>query len=748
MGRKPQEQLSALAPLPPLATGATAPVDELTRILNLPRRPPVDCEKDPVIDQYQPATQALIEFVTAQFTRGLRVTCACRPRTVTRLTPDLVSIIRTLPPKLPPEPPKIVSISALVEDSRTHADEAATAQRITSLAVGATLELPALDNGVGRPCIITFNPQQAWTLHEGKIVGGIVGFKGVGSGKTISGLMVPLLFPDARQAVLCFESKQRQHYREHYLRMREHMRVSSIVFDDGGPGYIVPGTVPLHLVSYSRLSRTENSDLLDELNPNVLILDEAHRACGNSAINRRVKRFVYKKILQREEAMQRGERVLARALHLFDWSGTMEHDSVQNTQMLCAYSLGIGSPLPLDPDVAVAMSAVMDVSRRPDRESAFAQRLHAAFGDGPIDRQSDVDMIAAAMMDKEPERAVRKGFQKRRAETPGVITASSSACKASIYFTERKMPKMPDVVREALRAVRIDSLRPDGDTIADRLEQVSTAREVACGFYTYWAFPKLKCECTGDVRCAGCRHIDEWFRRRKAYNKELRAKLLIGEVKLDSEDLCEEAAKRYWNGYEGKLPVWACESWPAWAEIENTVEYDERVKWLGHGTPEAADPNTHPGYYLARDAAQWARDNKGVVWFKSRAFGRKVAELSGLPYFNGGPGCEARLSAEKGDRSIICSIKALGAGTDGLQYKFWKQLITEMPASNGGNEGMEQILGRLHREGQPADAIETEAYLGVTEFMDAFNKVLMQAEFHQDMQKLKQRILMADRSFL
>jgi hypothetical protein len=396
----------------------------------------------------------------------------------------------------------------------------------------------------------------------------------------------------------------------------------------------------------------------------------------------------------------------------------------------------------------------MDASRRPDRESIIARKLHATFGDGLPETNDAVMSIAQAMV-LAPERAVRQGFQRRRAETPGVITASASRVKASIYFSERKMPKMPDVIRQALLGVRDDSKRPDGETLSDRLEIVSTAREVLAGFYSYWAFPKHKCSCTGvEVRCAACQHIDRWFLLRKLYKKEERAKTLRGEVHLDSPDLCEEAAIRFWQKppYKGDKPTWACESWPAWAEIENTVEYEERVKWICEHSLASVkctcDAATHPGYYLARDAAAWAKENKGVVWFKSRAFGRKISELSGLPYFNGGPGCEQRLTAEKGDRSIICSIKAIGAGTDGLQYKFWKQLIAEMPASNGGAEGIEQLLGRLHREGQPADAVETEAYLGASEFMDAYRQVLMQAEVHQDMQKLRQRILMVDRNIV
>jgi hypothetical protein len=735
------DRLSALAGEPlPRDPHAQAPVDDTTRILSLPRRPVVVCERDPLTRQYPPATQALIEVMTAQFARPQRVSCACRPRRISALPGGWLSIERILPAGMSPEPPRSVALKQFIADSRGHAAEIEVAQRVAQLRPGEAYDAPSADgSAAGTPCILQLNPVQAWTLREAPLAGGILGFKGVGSGKTISGILAPLCFPDARLAVLMIEPKQRAHYRSHYFRLREHFRVPTIVFDDGTDGQTVPGTPPLHLRSYSVLSQTKNSSMLDDLRPEVVILDEAHRACGDSAINRRVKRYILERIKGRRAALDRGDYVLSRAVFLLDWSGTLENKSAQDTQMLSAYSLGDGSPLPLDPDVAVAYSAIMDVSRTPDRESPLARRLQVAFGGGVAVEDPLVSLISS------PERAVRRGFQRWRAETLGVITGAASSINASIYFGEFDPGKMPDVVKEALRVVRDDSKRPDGEILTDRLQQVGCAREVGSGFYNYWAFPGEKCTCTpGEPRCARCLKIDDWFAKRKAYFKEERSVLLRGEKHLDSPKLAQEAAERFWSGYKGDKPTWQCESWPAWRDVENTVQHVEKVRWIGDGTPEAADPNTHPGYYLARAVAKWALKNNGVVWFRSTALGRKIAELSGLPYFNGGPGCEERLRAERGDRSVILSIKALGAGTDGLQLCFSKQLICEMPASNGGNEGAEQLLGRLHREGQRADTIETLAAFHAVEFRDAFRQVCAQAEFNREMLNLKQRILLAD----
>jgi len=726
------DSLSSLVPAPAAPTGIPA-VPDLLRIVALPKRLPLDCQRDIRTRRYPAKTQALIEVVTARYSRGTRLSCACRPRRVLRNSDSTLTITRVLPEGVKPEAPMIVELEAFVADNRSNTTETQTAQTVTALRPGDEVTLPAADGESGHPCITVLNPVQAWTLNEASEVGGIVGFLGVGSGKSIAGLLAPLAFPDCKLAALVIEPKQRQHYRSHYLRLREHFRVSSIIFDDGA-GYTVPGTPPLHLISYSILSRMESSDMLDRLAPDTLILDESHRVTGNSAINRRCKRYLADRILKREQAIAAGQPVRARAVNLIGWSGTLESKSVKDTQMLCAYSLGTGSPLPLDPNEAEAWSQVIDTNYKPDRTSRTAKALQRAFGKGEVDNMSLTDLLMEA-----PEEAIRKGFQQRRLHTRGVVSASASSINAAIYFSERIPPKMPEVVKTALMQVRIDWLRPDGEELVEKIEQISTAKNVACGFYSYWAFPKHPCKCAptrtvNDPQCDQCQLITDWYAQRKAYNKALRTKLQSGEVHLDSPKLCADAAVRYWQSprYTGVLPQWECAQWPAWSAIEKRVEYDERVKWLDD--------------WLARDAAEWATKNKGVVWFTSTAFGRRIAELAELPYFNGGPGGEERLRAEKGNRSIICSIPAHGAGTDGLQYLFSKQLITEMPASNASTRGLEQLLGRLHREGQKEDVVETFAYLHTTEFKDALRKAIEQAEFNFAMTGNLPKLLFADLS--
>jgi hypothetical protein len=148
--------------------------------------------------------------------------------------------------------------------------------------------------------------------------------------------------------------------------------------------------------------------------------------------------------------------------------------------------------------------------------------------------------------------------------------------------------------------------------------------------------------------------------------------------------------------------------------------------------------------YLAEDAASWAKKNLGIVWYDADAFGERLAKISGLPKHGGGPDGEERIRAEKGDRSIVASIKAHGTGRDGLQYLYREQLVACPPASG---DTWEQLVGRLHREGQTADEVVTHVYRHTEELRAAIDKALEQARYVQGTTRSLQKLLISDVTF-
>jgi hypothetical protein len=713
------------APEATVATIATVK-DELQRILNLPWRDVVDCEREPGTRRWAPATQALVEVVTEQYTRGPRLSCACRDRVVESLGGGRIVVFRSgLPGRMPPLPLE-TTVDAFCADCLHDTEAVAAVQQMRR---GQRVEL----KGLGAPfCLVEFNPFQAWTLYELPMTRGATGFVSVGGGKTIAGIMAPLAVPDRRTWALLAKPDQRIHYQKAYLRLREHFRVPSMVFDQGmGGSYSVADAPTVRYIPYSLLSNPKSTVLLESYNFDAAVADESH-LLGNRQSSRtmRLLRFVAKR-----EKETNGRFVF------IDWSGSKIKRSMKDTTHLSAHALGLGSPYPLLSKNVEAFAKVIDPSHMPDTDSDTAKMLKQAFG---TKTEVDKAFFVAGFVSNDD---VLAGYRERILHTPGVISTKSSSVTCSISIRERKAPPIPPLVKEALTKVR-SGFRPDGDELVDASEIALCARAVAGGFYHYWAFPKHPCKCVttsaGDVleRCSECLLIDEWYARRKPFNKEMRLKTMNGEPYLDSRKLCEEAAMRAYQDppYRGELPVWPALTWPSWVAIRDRVSYDERTKWIG-SKESPADPE---GWYLAKDAAAWAQEKRGVVWVQTPVLGQAIAKLAGIKYHGGGPNAEAEILAEDGSRSIVASIKAHGTGRDELQFRFHKQLLVE-PLASG--DMYEQFLGRLAREGQPEDTIETELYRHVYEFRDAWRKAKTLAQFIEAKTGNRQLLLAADEDF-
>ena len=672
----------------------------------------LDCERERGTRRWSPQAQALIELVTAQFTRGARISCACQgDRHVSATGGGRITIFRAAnradePPPLPLE----TTIDAFCRDSAHDEDVLAG---VLKLRAGESVRLP----GLGYPvCMTELNPVQAWGLYELPRANGLHGMVSVGAGKTAIGILAPLAIPRCRTVVLLAKSIQRLHYQKQYLRLREHFRISSIVFDQANMrgSYWVEGTPVLHFIPYSQLSNPKSTLMLEMLNPDMVIADESHLLSNKAAT--RTMRWL--------RLMSKREDIV-----FCNWSGSMIKKSMKDGSHLAAHALGIGSPYPIMPNDVEAWASVLDPTYIPDTESNIAKGLYRAFAGTEVGASGMKALPGMANVNR-----VREGHRDRIIRTPGVISTRSSSVTASISLRERKIAKMPQGVYDTLALAR-GGMRADGEELAEKMDIVECARAAAAGYYHVWVYPEATDE---DMAEGGL--IDRWFEARKPWNKELRNKLLNGEPHLDSMLLCYEAAKRAWQSppYDGNLPVWPAESWPAWAEIEHCVKYKAKTKWI--------EPD---GDFLAKDAAEWAKKPDkhgkfGIVWVQSPDLGRLIAKLAGIQYHGGGASSEEKILAENGSRSIVASLKVHGESLDGLQYKFYRQLLTEVPPSS---DKWEQFLGRLAREGQSADTVETDVYQHVKEYRDAYRSARMYAEHVEATTPNRQLLLAADSDF-
>lgn len=520
-----------------------------------------------------------------------------------------------------------------------------------------------------RECITRLRVAQAWALYEISVKNGVLGPIGVGHGKTMLDLLAALAFTNCRTAVLLVPPNLVSQLATDYELIGNHFRMPSLMVHGSRPiARTVPGAPVLHVFPYSQLSNKKATIFLETLNPDVMLADEVH-------------------LLRHAEAV-RTSRVLRfftghESCRFAGWSGSITDSSIQDYAHLAALALRDDSPLPLDPNIVEDWARAIDPTENPAPAGALLQ-------------------ICA------PGEHLHRGFHRRLVETVGIVATSEPSVDCALVITERKAPPVPPDVLAALRELRSDHVRPDGEELLDALSVSACALELACGFYYRWRFPLIH----GVAQKREV--IEEWLFARKQWRQEMRWQLKRPEPHLDSPELLAHAAARYHGDRPNpdRLPTWGSSTWPRWHAAKGTVHYESETVRL--------DP------YLAEDASEWALTHRGVVWYQRKAFGTWVAEISGCRLHGGGPDAGPRILRERGDASIIASIKSHGTGRDGLQFLYRDQLIAN-PSSSATN--WEQLLGRLHRTGQRAPEVRAEFYCHTMEMRSQMETALRRAEY-------------------
>lgn len=527
-------------------------------------------------------------------------------------------------------------------------------------------------------------PIQAWALHEAHLAGGILGHIAVGAGKELLGLLMPMVMPECKVAVLFIPPSLREQFRSDLDFYGKHWVLPSVA---GGKFFV--GRPVLHIVSYSELSNPKSSAMLDRLRPDLIIANECQnfRRYGSA----RVKRFL--RYASENECVR-----------FCGWSGTLTAKSVRDYAHLSFLALGERSPLPILPNAVDQWSKALD----PDTGGFFDPGV--------------LRMLCT------PGEDTRSGFRRRLVDSLGVIATAERALGTSLIFRERKAT-VPKVIAGHLRKLHTkEPKRPDGEILVDALAVSECARQLACGFFYRWVFPKNEPK---ELR-------DAWFARRQEWNRELRAKLLSSEQHLDSPKLCENAAVRFYQDGCPKCerkacedhekgciarydyPLWAADTWPAWSSIKDKVYHEVETVWEDD--------------FLLKNVAAWAAEKPGIVWVEYPAFGHKLAQVTKLHYYGGGSEASieltrlaeaAREAKATSKVSIIASISAHGTGKN-LQHAFCRNLLVTPSADNAQ---LEQTVGRTHREGQPEDEVDVFYFGHTPELVDALRKARMRARF-------------------
>jgi hypothetical protein len=370
-------------------------------------------------------------------------------------------------------------------------------------------------------------------------------------------------------------------------------------------------------------------------------------------------------------------------------SGTLTKRSVQDYAHLSKWALRDGSPVPIPWEIVEEWGNAID--ERPRSTFRTPPGALTVFSEGGSD---DLTKI-------------REGFQRRVNETPGVVATFDKLTDCSLIINRLQLD--PDkAVEEAFQLLRLKKETPDGWRLMGGLDVARHARSLPLGFFQRW----------------NPRAPKEWLEKRTAW------------AEVVSHDLAYNRSKRYSELQvalacsKGLLDEDACKVYREWVEIRKTFKPKSEAVWISDKA--------------LRVCGEWLKNKDepaGIVWTEHVPFAEKLAELTGVPYCGeGGEDSKGKpIEAYKG-QPIIASVKSSGEGRN-LQDGWCRSLVT-CPASLGAT--WEQLLARLHRDGQLEDEVTFDVLSACFEYESAFAQARLDAVYIRDTTKQDQRLLYAD----
>jgi hypothetical protein len=509
-------------------------------------------------------------------------------------------------------------------------------------------------------------PVQAAALRDLYEWKGLFAPIGVGFGKALISLVAPELLDAERPILLVPASLRDQTKRKVIPQMKKHWKLSD----------------KLRIIGYEELGLAKNAELLNQIEPDLIIADECHKLTNTKAgRTRRVARW-----------MKEHPDTMFVAL-----SGTITRRSLRDYWHIALWCLKIDqTPLPLYWRELQDWADALDEGVPPERRAAPGALLRLCS------LELKTDPITLTMRSE----SAREGFQRRLTETPGVVATSDTELGTSLIVSERKVqPSL--LMRAHLERLWKKWELPNGDLVTEAVDLWRHGRELACGFFYRWdPAPPI-----------------EWMDARREWKKYVRETLSHNRRNLDTElqvwnecERNEKAGALRWDGVSIFL---------AWRDIKDTFQ-----------------PNSVPVWeddFLVQDVAEWLREKQpGIAWIEFPSFGERVAAASGFPFFGAGEKASREIADVQGP--IIASVRAHGEGKN-LQDRYARNLVVTCPPSG---KTWEQLFGRTHRNGQLADEVIFEIYQHTDDLKKGFSQARADAAYIEQTTGSRQKLSYAE----
>lgn len=568
----------------------------------------------------------------------------------------------------------------------------------------------------GEPAVgFRLSPKQCQAVMEFDALGGVLCPMGVGSGKTLVTQMIAERVYRAQEPLRSGRGRRRitllvvtpstyvQFMETNIPWARRRISLTTPFFGLGGMSsanrlaYARSRRKGCYVIPNSLLSVKDTSAMLADLDPDCVILDEAHNCANASAA--RTRRLVAAMDISSPEGADWCPQFVA-------LSGTITKKSIRDYHKFLRWALHDKMPLPVSKQLASDWAAVLD---------AGSDGMTNVTNTGPIKpivswaRTHFPETDFGTGMETEDLRAA---YQKRLSSSPGVVSSGDSAIGTSLIIENVPIKGYEDRPGfERLKCLLDDIenawLTPNGDEIECAIHTWKWLYELTAGFYNELTWPTS--EQVAERRQIGATEAETAVKRALEHHAahEVYAKALrtwLGDHQIAGCDTPFLVGQEMHRNADTVVGPHLYGLWRAAKDLQtpDMVERESRAvrvcDFRVRGTVDWVKDLLKGG---GRGAILWCYHKELARWLRDELLAEGIDPL----YCPAGE--NDRISAVgdpdrggKGDRIVVASIRGHGEGKN-LQA-FEHNRVVQWPRAAHVSE---QLLGRTHRRGQMADEL-------------------------------------------
>lgn len=383
---------------------------------------------------------------------------------------------------------------------------------------------------------MTVLEQQAMVLNDLYECGGVLAPLSTGAGKTLAGLLAPLVMACERPMML-IPAGLREKTRDDIVDYRKHFRLG-----------------PVYVESYERIARDTLDKILGEYRPDILVLDECHKLKNRrSATVKRLHQYI-----------QANPSVIVVGL-----SGTITNRSLRDYAHLLDWCLRQRSPMPRSRKVIEQWAAVVD-----DKVTWLGggRRAPGALAYLWDDRER-------VMALESPVSATRSALRRRMVETAGVVASTDTGLSTSLCMKIQEL-EPGEAARAAIEQMHLENVAPCGYAIASPLDRWRYELEMQVGFYAVAdPPPPVEYAEAQATWAAVCRRV---IAKYPAMTSEAHVALALMGRRADRRDRMSVSVKIRGKTVDGLTAL------EAWRQLKPTFKRRNRATWMDSTYLDAA----------------------------------------------------------------------------------------------------------------------------------------------------------------